>query len=131
MVFLRGYVRVEEGAGDDLGAPVRFVASTEGVKRDGKDLQMEDWDLTRYDKHPVVLWVHDLWGERLPLGTAVTSFEERALIADVYYDIDDPFAMQVRGKALKGMIAASVQWDEMRRGEDGPVEFTRLHPCAL
>lgn len=118
--FLRALAQDTEAnarAVEDINKPVRFVASTEGLKRDGKNLQAEDWELGRYHDHPIVLWAHDLWGERLPIGLAEVSFDERNLLADIYYDQDDEFAMQVRGKALKGMVGASVNWDEIEAGE--------------
>jgi len=116
---MRAFVRAEEvpveGAPADDSSPVRFVASTEGVKRDGADLRMEDWDLSRYQKHPVVLWAHDMMGMNLPIGTGAVQFSEgREMLIDVTYDRDDEFAMKVRGKALKGMIAGSVSWDEIK-----------------
>ena len=101
---MRAFVRaaeVTEDAPADDSSPVRFVASTEGVKRDGADLRMEDWDLSRYQKHPVVLWAHDMMGMNLPIGTGAVQFSEgREMLIDVTYDRDDEFAMKIRGKAL-------------------------------
>lgn len=119
-MFLRAYVEETQtddpnNQPDDQNRPVRFTASTEGIKRDGKDLKLEDWDLSRFQRHPVVLWVHDVWGQNLPLGRAELSFENRSMMADVYYDTDDPFALRVRGKARKRLVAMSVQWDEVER----------------
>lgn len=114
MNFLRGYVRAGiEEARADVSLPVTFVASTEGIKRDGNNLQMEDWDFSRYSKLPVILWSHDMWGDRLPLGRGDLRFEGRNLLVDVTYDTADAFAMQVRNKALMGIVGASVQWDEV------------------
>lgn len=111
--FLRAYAA--EGASDDPEQPIRFVASTEGVKSDGVDLRMEDWSLDRYLKHPVVLYAHDFMGNNLPIGTGTPSFEGRNLMIDVTFDRDDEFAMKVRAKARKRMIAGSVSWETVPR----------------
>lgn len=111
--YLRAFAA--EGASEDPNAPIRFIASTEGVKADGQDLRMEDWALDRYIKHPVVLYAHDYMGNNLPIGTGQPSFDERDLIIDVTYDTADEFAMRVRAKALKRMIAGSVGWDTLLR----------------
>jgi len=115
----RAFVRTEDVEAVEEGGPIRFVASTEGMKRDGADLRLEDWDMSRYEKHPVVLWGHDLRGENLPIGTGTPHFDDkRRLLIDVHYDQDDPFAMRIRSKAIKRMIAGSVSWDEIK-GDDG------------
>jgi len=58
----------------EAGGPIRFVASTEGVKRDGKDLSADDWLLDDYRANPVVLWAHDYVGRTLPIGKGVGVF---------------------------------------------------------
>ncbi len=115
--FLRAYpVRLGgEVVEEDFEAPVRFVASTEGRKRDGKDLRIEDWDLSRYSRLPTVLWAHDFMGHNLPLGRGEIVFDGPTMLIDVRYDTDDPFAMAVRRKARMGIVGASVSWDEVER----------------
>lgn len=109
--FLRAYV--EGGESEDPASPVRFVASTEGVKRDGLDLKVEDWSLENYRKYPVVLYAHDYFGHNLPIGTGEPSIDGRSLMIDVRFDAEDDFAMKVRRKAVKGMMAGSVGWDDV------------------
>ena len=104
-------------------APVRFVASTEGVKRDGLDLKTQDWSLDNYMRHPVILWAHD-YQERLPIGTGVPSFQGNQLMIDVAFDREDEFAQAVRRKALKGMVAGSVGWDALPDGRRDLMEFS-------
>jgi len=117
MKYLRAYAVREddEPTGD---GPVTFVASTEGVKGDGHDLQADAWDLTRYEKYSPILWAHDYWGERPPIGTGAASIADSKLMIDVTFDADDPFAMTIRGKALKGMVAGSVGWDDVTKEEE-------------
>lgn len=108
--------------------PVPFIASTPGTKADGLDLRMEDWDLARFEQYPVILFGHN-YHDGLPIGLGRASVEEDHLRIDVTYDVDDDFAMAVRSKALKGMLAGSVGWMSFREtGEDdegNEVENTR------
>ena len=93
--------------------PIRFVASTEGEKRDGKDLQVDHWDLENYKKNSVFLWVHDYMGNHLPIGKAQPTIEGKQLIAEVTFDEADEFAKQVEGKYRRGYLnAVSVGWDD-------------------
>ncbi len=97
--------------------PMRFVASTEGVKRDGLDLKSGDWRLDNYRRNPVFLWAHDYWG--LPIGRVDVSVDGKRLIADVTFDRDDPFAAQVERKYRAGFLnAVSVGWDTREEGND-------------
>lgn len=116
MEFLRAFYVRSEGTGPE--DPIRFVASTEGVKSDGIDLRMEDWSLERYLRHPVVLYAHDFMGRNLPIGTGKPFFEERVLMIDVSFDTEDDFAMRVRSKTMKGMMGGSVSWDRVSVGDE-------------
>ncbi|MAH46756.1 hypothetical protein CMI37_13085 [Candidatus Pacearchaeota archaeon] len=117
MQYLRAYAKREDGEPTADG-PVTFVASTEGVKEDGLDLQADAWDLSRYAKYSPVLWAHDYWGDKPPIGTGAASIEDSKLMIDVTFDADDPFAMTIRAKALKGMVAGSVGWGDVTQKEE-------------
>lgn len=112
--------------------PVPFVASTEGVKADGINLKMKDWDLTRFANYGPVMWVHNYWHP--PLGTGVAEASDK-LRMNVHYDRDDDFAMLIRGKAIKGMMAGSVGWVTREDGKNELIEFSMtplgLDPDAL
>ena len=115
--FLRAMVEVEAS---EEGGPIRFVASTGGTKRDGLDLDQDRWMLGNYRANPVVLWVHDYFGERLPIGRAEVAIGEGRLIADVTFDQADAFAREVEGKYRRGFLnAVSVGWDEVAANEAG------------
>ena len=49
--------RVEKAGSDER--VIRFVCSTDGVKRDGNRLRNDGWDLESFSKNPVMLWSHD------------------------------------------------------------------------
>ena len=123
MRYSRAYVRADEPAPEgtvpDPNGPITWIASTGGVKRDGLDLQADQWDLTRFENHPVILWAHDYMGTNLPIGTGRAHVEGAELRVDVTYDDDDEFAQRVRAKAVKGMIAGSVGWEVVKQGDKG------------
>ena len=63
--YARAFSNIDGRAGDlaaNTALPIPFIASTEGLKRDGKDLKAADWRLERFnDKYPVILFGHDYW----------------------------------------------------------------------
>jgi hypothetical protein len=114
--FLRAYRQEGDGDGD---GPLTFVASTSGVKRDGLDLDQGRWRLENYERNPVVLWAHDLFGHRLPIGRAAVEVEDGALMARVEFDHEDEFAQQIERKYRRGfMKAVSVQWRNVEEEEE-------------
>lgn len=108
--FIRAFAqRAAEGKAGD---PIRFIASTEGIKRDGMDLRAGDWYLDNFRKNPVFLWAHDYWGQKLPLGRVEAAVEGSQLMADVWFDQEDEFACSVESKYRRGFLhTVSVGWD--------------------
>ena len=120
MDFLRGY-REKQEPGQE-GEPIRFIASTEGIGRDGYVIEASGWDLENYRKNPVVLWGHDYMGQRLPIGKAEVEVKGKQLVADVMFDQQDQFARDIESKYRRGFLnAVSVGWDtlEVRPPKDG------------
>jgi hypothetical protein len=110
--FLRAVVQRDEAGNGKAGEPIRFVASTEGLKRDGIDLKANDWFLDNFRKNPVFLWAHDYMGRNLPLGRVDAQISGNKLISDVVFDQDDDFAKQVERKYRAGFLhTVSVGWD--------------------
>ena len=107
--YLRAYcVRSSE---EDTG-PIRFVASTANVARDGMIIEADGWQLDNYRKNPVLLWAHDYIGQSLPIGRTEVSIEEGNLIANATFDQQDEFARQVESKYRRGFLhAVSVGWN--------------------
>jgi len=104
----RGCIRgfVERGVTD--GGPIRFVAATEGVKRDGIDLRMQGAQLERFRANPVILFGHASWGrQNLPIGRAEhVGVEGDSLVMDVVFDQEDEFARTVERKLRGGFLNA-------------------------
>jgi hypothetical protein len=121
--FHRGYTDRATVEGGKAGDPIRFLASTPGVKRDGLDLRANGWRLDNYRKSPVFQWVHDK--TKPPIGR-VDAEVRNVLEADVYFDQQDDFARQVESKYRRGFLhAVSVGWDFV----DG--QGTRLNTSRL
>lgn len=96
--------------------PVTFLASSTGLARDGMIIERGAWDLGNFRSNPVILWSHDYLGSRPPIGRAVRVEETAAgLEADIDFDMEDPFAAEVRRKIASGYLnAVSVGWDTIR-----------------
>ena len=113
MQFMRAYAERADSPGKP-GDPMRFIASTENVARDGMVIPMDAWQLDNFRKNPVFLWAHDYFSQP-PIGR-VTSIEpsDSQLIAVVEFDQDDEFARSVESKYRKGILSAvSVGWDTL------------------
>lgn len=107
--YLRAYC--ERADLPESGA-LPFIASTEGVKADGFDLRADSWDLARFQKNPLVLWSHDFFGERPPIGRADARVDGNVLRADITFDPGDDFAQMIERKYRGGFLnAVSVSWD--------------------
>ncbi len=114
-LFLRAFAERAAEPGK-AGEPITFVASTEGVKRDGKDLQVMRWNLDNYQRNPVFLWAHDYMGRNLPIGRSAVEIDGKQLKAAVTFDQADDFARQVEAKYRNGYLnAVSVGWLDLAR----------------
>jgi hypothetical protein len=123
-------------AAGKAGDPIRFVASTEDVARDGMIIEAAGWDLAHYRANPVFLWGHDMLGSRPPIGKAGVAVEGKRLMADVTFDQDDAFARDIERKYRDGFLnAVSVSWDTREyapRKEVGePLRVTKAELLAI
>jgi len=130
MIYTRAY-RADEGLEEERG-PLRFTASTPGMKRDGLDLDPRRILLDNYQRNPVVTWAHDLQGRHLPIGRAQVALDEAGerLVADIWFDDQDEFARQIEGKYRRGFLnAVSIAWSDVRR--DGETFHELLEIAAV
>lgn len=112
------------------GTPIRFVAGSEGIKRDGLDLKMSGARLDAYRKNPVVLWAHDYRG--LPIGRAETTVEGTRLLADITFDQEDERAQQIESKYRRGYLnTVSLGWDTKRVSGRNVTEWELLDISAV
>ena len=122
--FLRSYVERADGdaIGGEAGEPIWFVATTEGRKADGLDLQMDKLRLDRFEANPVIGYGHNYWGrDSLPIGRGVDiKVEAPALRIAVGFDQKDPFATTIEQKVRDGYLnAMSVGFDAWDIDENG------------
>lgn len=131
-LFTRAYCEIPDLEGrsidDVMGTPIRFIASTEGIKRDGLDLSVDDWDFGNFRKNPVFLWAHNYmgFGDKPPLGRVEVSKDEkrRVVLADVVFDQEDDFARKVERKYRSGFLhAVSVGWDPVDKDGETVLEL--------
>lgn len=115
MEYLRALRQApDDGDNGSPGDPIRFIASTSGIKRDKFDLNQDLWHLDNYRRNNVFLWVHDYMGQNLPLGNVEAKVEDGDLVADVLFDQEDDFARKVESKYRRGFLhAVSVGWEEV------------------
>lgn len=111
--YLRGYCERSADSADQMGTAIRFVASSEGVKRDGLTIDAAGWQLDEFRANPAILWSHDYWGERPPIGRAEkVEVVGNRLMADIVFDPADPFAVAVERKYRTGFLnSVSVGFD--------------------
>ena len=108
------YLRALRADNQSSDGPIAFIASTEEVASDGLIIAAEGWDLKRFKSNPLVLWAHDWFGNRPPIGKADASIdkEARVLRAEVTFDQGDPFAVDIERKYREGFLnAVSVGFD--------------------
>lgn len=96
------------------GEPIKFVATTEGLKADGLNLMMDKLDLERFEANPVIGYGHNFFGRsNLPIGRAVDiEIDAPALRLSVAFDQADEFATTVEQKVRDRYLnAMSVGFD--------------------
>lgn len=126
---IRGYCE-RAATPAEPGTPIRFVASTEQVGRDGLIIAADGWQLDNYRANPAVLWSHDYAGQRPPIGRATVEVVKGKLMADVTFDQGDPFAVDIERKYREGFLnTVSVGWDtqqvEPGKGMNDAARVTR------
>lgn len=81
-----------------------FVASTDRADRYGDIIDQRGWDLDAYRANPVILLNHD--HQSLPIGRGNVRMTEAGLVIDVEFDMADPRAAEIAGKAERGFMNA-------------------------
>ncbi len=123
--FCRAYTSdVDDLMRDPPGAPIPFIASTPGTKRDGLNLRSDGWMVDNYQRSGgPVLWNHD--HTRPAIGSGAPTVADKLRIA-VSYDMEDEFARAIESKVRRKFLrAGSVGWDFATR--DGRLlQHTRM-----
>lgn len=113
-----------------------FVISTESIDRHGTVFKMDGWDLSVYERNPIVCYNHDSSGSNPDtiIGTSEVYKDGNSLIGKVRFEEGNPLAEKICNKIEKGILKmASVgarvhdyRWGNPDEGEDsGTIYFTR------
>jgi HK97 family phage prohead protease len=97
--------RAAESADIEPGSPIRFVASQPDKARDGMSIDVNAWNISDFKANPVIMAMHDYgsW----PVGKAtVIEKNDKALIADIVFDQEDPNAVMIESKIRRGFLNA-------------------------
>lgn len=112
------------------GKPIRFLASSSGLKRDGLDLDPQRFFFDNFARNPVFLRFHDYW--TAPIGRVTTEVTDRGLEVDVVFDPGDEVAVDFERKYREGyMHAVSIGWDFVKRMRDGDGNITEDETQAV
>ena len=128
-IAVRKQFDIEVKEVDEDNRTIEFVASTAGKDRDMDTINAEGWDLTNYEKNPVMLWAHDY--SEPPIGKAVDSFIQNGELRQKFKFVEKeiyPFADMVYQMYKKGYLnAVSVGFDpkewEWSDDEEGNIDF--------
>ena len=122
----RAYVEPEEARAAEAGDAIKFVATTEGVKRDGLDLRLDGLDTTNFERNPVFLWVHSYTMPPIGKVTKIRKLKKRIEMY-VEFDQNDEFALDIERKYREGFLTAvSIGWiitEYERAAEDEEARF--------
>ena len=83
--------------------PIKFVASTATPDR-YNDVVAQDWDLSAYNRNPVVLFNHN--PSQMPIGKGKAFVENDQLMLEVEFDQKDEMAKTIEQKVRDGYINA-------------------------
>lgn len=89
---------------DENEGQMSFIASTDRADRYGDVIDQRGWNLDDYKANPVVLLNHD--HQSLPIGRGNVRTTEAGLVIDVEFDMADPKAAEIAGKASRGFMSA-------------------------
>jgi hypothetical protein len=131
----RGVYDTHEIRTDAQNRKYTFVISTETRDRHGTIIKMDSWDLSQYEKNPIVAYMHKTDGGFFSdpepdhlLGVGRVWKENGKLMGEVHFEDEDtnPFAEKIRKKIDHGTIRATSvgfrskegHWGDEKRGED-------------
>tara|TARA_R100001460_G_scaffold29664_2_gene58982 strand:+ start:895 stop:1716 length:822 start_codon:yes stop_codon:yes gene_type:complete len=101
---VRQFVKAMTEEDDKDGSKLSFIASTDRADRYGDIIDQRGWQLDSYRSNPVILLNHD--HQSLPIGRGDVRLTEAGLMIDVEFDMADPRAAEIAGKAERGFMNA-------------------------
>lgn len=105
---------------DDKEKTLTAYVSTGEVDRAGESIPPEEWDLTEYNKNPVILWAHDYYAP--PIGRALWSkIDGKGLLQKIKF-ADTAFATDIYNLFKGGFLNAfSVGFRAMRDSKNSSI----------
>lgn len=110
---LVSYARINRASLDEESRRVEVIASTGDLARDFAIIEPRGWDLSFYERNPVVLWGHDDRSNPPIARTIESRITDDGLVQVHEFDAEgnDPFADRIFRKVVSGMVnAVSVRW---------------------
>lgn len=102
------FIASMKAAPEDETGRFKVVISTEDVDRHGESILLEGWDISFYERNPVVLWAHDY--SDFPIGISEKVYKEDGkLVSEGRFApaAANPKAQQVRALYDAGMLNAT------------------------
>ena len=87
---------------------IPFIITSKTVDRDSEVVMPDGGDFSNFKSNPVFVWVHDIY-EKPPIGKVLVDTLKVIgdfLMADVEFDLEDPFAALIYHKYKKGFLNA-------------------------
>ena len=128
-IAVRKQFTVEVKEVDEEERTIEVIASTKARDRDNDTINPEGWDLSDYEKNPVILWAHDY--SKPPIGKAIANWiQDGQLRQKIQFAPKEanPFAEQVYQLYKGGYLSAvsvgfdPVDWDWSDE-EEGNIDF--------
>ena len=128
-IAVRKQFTVEVKEVDEEERTIEVIASTKARDRDNDTINPEGWDLSDYEKNPVILWAHDY--SEPPIGKAIDNWiQDGQLRQKIKFAPKEanPFAEQVYQLYKGGFLnAVSVGFDpkewDWSDEEEGNIDF--------
>ena len=122
----------------DMGDGVyQFIASTDGIKRDGNIVMNSGWHFDNFKRNPAFIWCHDY--RALPIGqhlkwevSGVGDASVLRIWSQFCSEELNPFAQRVRKMYDAGFLRAvsigwsPIKWEWMQSEDDGDIEGIRF-----
>ena len=131
--LIRGYLLDEDRRAANDDGILTFTATSAGVKRDGLNLDPTGGQWENFMRNPVFLWVHDYWGNTLPIGRVnAIGLVDTKIKTTVKFDLVDPFAAEVHRKYIDGYLnAVSIGWDTLETDGNLIIRWDLLDVSAV
>lgn len=101
-----------------------IVGSSNVLDRQGEIIDQGGWDIKNFQKNPVILWGHNVRGDRPPIGKALKVWKDgegkgQKLMFKVQFDLQDSFAAEIYRKVKDGFVnTVSVGFMPMEREDN-------------